>query len=91
MAEVSDVVRTRRVEVVDDGGVVRIVLGVLGEGGGPIFGLMVQDENGRCRAWVLHDGAAAEVGLDFGGNTVGALGVSDTGAPYLFLDHTDIS
>jgi hypothetical protein len=91
VAEVSDVVRARRIEVVDDEGRVRVVIGLLGQGDSPIFGLVVQDESGHGRGWVQHDGAAAEVGLDFGGNTVAALNVSDSGRPRLFMDYTAIS
>jgi len=54
-------------------------------GEGPIFGLTVQDENGRERAWVLQDGPCAEVGLGFGGNTVAALSVGHDGEPDMFL------
>jgi hypothetical protein len=86
VAEASDVVRTRRIEVVDEEGRVRVVLGLLGHGEVPIFGLRVRDENGRDRAWVQHDGAAAEVGLDFGGDTVASLSVSDDGTTGLYLE-----
>lgn len=86
MAEVSDVIRTRRLEVVDERGRVRVVLGFIGRGEGPIFGVAIQDESGRGRVWMLHDGAAAEVGLDHGGNVVAALSVADNGTPSLFLE-----
>ena len=86
MAEVSDVVRTRRVEVVDEQGRVRAVLGLIGQDeSSTIWGLVVRDQNGRDRAWVIHDRELAEVALDFGGNTVASLTVSDTGEPSLFL------
>lgn len=87
MAEVSGVVRTRRVEVVDDGGRVRAVIGLIGrDEQTTIFGLVIRDANGRDRAWVYDyiDGAA-EIALDWGGDTAASLGVSDTGEPYLFL------
>jgi hypothetical protein len=34
---------------------------------------------------MIHDRELAEVALDFGGNTVASLTVSDTGEPSLFL------
>lgn len=85
MAEATEVVRTRRIEVVDDRGRVRVMIGMVGLGEGPIFGLVVQDENGRDRAWVQHEGPAAEVGLDHEGDTVAALRVDDDGDGHLFL------
>jgi len=86
MAEASEVVRTRRVEVVDEEGRVRAVLGLIGKDEfSTIWGLVVRDQDGRDRAWVLHDREGAEVALDFGGNTVASLSVSDTGEPGLFL------
>lgn len=87
MAEASDVVRTRRLEVVDDEGRVRVLAGLIGQDEQTtIFGLVVRDRNGRDRAWVYDyiDGAV-EIALDWGGDTVASLGVSDTGEPYLFL------
>lgn len=58
---------------------------MLGQGDSPIFGLVVQDETGRDRAWVQHDGPGAEVGLDHGGDTAIALTVSESGEPSLLL------
>ena len=85
MAEGSDVVRTRRIEVVDDEGRVRAVLGLLGQGDGETFGLVVRDGQGRDRAWVVAEAVTAEVGLDSGGETVAALTVDSLGGPDLFL------
>lgn len=87
MAEASDVVRTRRLEVVDDEGNVRVLAGLIHRDEmTTIYGLVVRDANGRDRAWVYeYDDGGAEVVLDFGGNTVASLGVSDTGEPYVFL------
>ena len=78
-------VRTQRIEVVDGDGRVRIVLGVLGQGDGDVFGIVVRDETGRDRAAMLHDGPAAEVALDFAGNTVAALTVAADGRAELVL------
>lgn len=86
MAESSEVVRTRRLEIVDGKGNVRVVAGFLGTGEGPIFGVAVRDGHGRDRVWVLHSQLGAEVGLDFDGDTVAALTVSDFGEPNLYLD-----
>lgn len=80
------VIQTRRVEVLDGAGNVRIVLGYIGQGTGDIFGVSVRDENGRDRAWLTSDGPASEVGLDHAGNTVAALSVDDAGFPRLFLE-----
>lgn len=85
MAEASDVVRTRRIEVVDDEGRVRVLIGLLGEGEGPVFGLVVEDAWGRTRVWAVHDGTAGEFGLDGEGRTVAALSVDDSGDPHLYL------
>lgn len=85
MAEASDVVRTRRIEVVDDEGQVRVVLGYLGEGDGPVYGMSLRDEHGHERLWVLHDRADAEVGLCHRGNIAAALTVSEWGQPFLYM------
>ena len=82
-------VRTRRLEVVDDG--VRVVAGMIHRDElVTIFGLVVRDENSRDRASVYeYDDGGAEMALDFGGNTVASLGVSDTGKPYLYFASDD--
>lgn len=78
--------RTRRVEVVDEAGRVRVVIGKLGPTpDGAVYGLAVLNEHGRHHIWVVSDGLWAEVGLDHEGNTVAAFSVSDTGEPNLFL------
>jgi hypothetical protein len=85
MAEASDVVRTKRVEVVDERGAVRVVIGLITAGEEEVVGIVVRDERGRDRAWLLHRGASAEVGLDHGGDTAAALAVADDGEARLFL------
>lgn len=78
-------IRATRIEVVDQAGRVRAVLGRLGESEHGVYGVAVCDENGRERAWLLHDGPAAEVGIDFDGNTVAALTVAADGRAELVL------
>lgn len=86
MAEASEVTRTRRVEVVDEEGRVRVLLGLIGrDTESEIWGLVVRDENGRDRTWIVHDGPVAEVALDFGGDTVASLCVGDDGEASLYL------
>ncbi|HEX7167498.1 MAG TPA: hypothetical protein VF230_11015 [Acidimicrobiales bacterium] len=77
-------VRTRRIEVVDAEGRVRVVVGNVGVTD-DIFGLVVRNGYGRDRVWMLAQERVAEVGLDHGGNTVAALSVSDEGDPALYL------
>ena len=72
-------VRAQRIEVTDDKGRVRLVLGRLGDSGHGVYGLAVRDDRGRDRCWVVQDGAAAEIGLDHDGNMVIAMRVSDDG------------
>lgn len=86
MAEASEVTRTRRVEVVDGDGRVRVLLGLIAHDElCEIWGMVVRDENGRDRLWAIHDGPTAEVALDFGGNTVASLCVGDDGEASLDL------
>lgn len=79
------VVRTQRVEVVDEQGWVRAVVGRVGRAEGDVFGITVVDTRGRQRAWVVADDSWAEVGLDHEGDTAAALGVNATGVPGLYL------
>jgi len=81
----SKTIRATRIEVVDKAGRVRLVLGCLGQGDGEVFGIVVRDEHGRDRAAMLHDGPAAEVALDFDGNTVAALTVAADGRAELVV------
>jgi hypothetical protein len=75
----SKVVRAERVEVVDSDGRVRLVLGLLGRGDDEVWGVAVRNAAGRDRVWMVAEGTTAEVGLDFGGNTVAALAVGEDG------------
>ena len=83
----ENLIRTRRLEVVDDKGRVRVAVGLIGQDEQTtIFGVVVRDVNGRNRAWAIdYDDGAAEFGLDWGGNTVAALSVDDSGEPSLYL------
>lgn len=81
----EDVVRTRRVEVVDEQGRVRAVVGRVGRAEGDVFGVTVIDSHGRQRVWVVAEDSWAEVGLDHEGDTAAALGVNDEGATELYL------
>lgn len=81
----ADVVRTRRVEVIDEQGRVRAVVGRIGRAEGDVFGVTAIDTRGRQRVWVVAEDSWAEVGLDHGGDTAAALGVNDEGVPELYL------
>ena len=84
MGKGTRTIRAERVEIVDKTGRVRVVLGKLGKGEGDVFGIVVRDENGRDRVWLVQDGAAAAVGLDHGGDTVASVSVG-AGPPRLWL------
>lgn len=72
-------VSTDRVEVVDAGGRVRLVLGDIGhpERPGEVFGVALLDHTGRQRAWLALDDNGPAFGLDRHGNAVVELGVDD--------------
>jgi hypothetical protein len=73
----TDVVRTRRLEIVDVVGRVRVVVGDIGGATPGVFGIAVLDEAGQHRAWLaLHDTGPALV-FDHEGNNVIHLGVED--------------
>ena len=85
MAEATDVVRTHRVEIIDNEGRVRLLLGLVGRGADEMWGVVVRNERGRDRAWLATDGPAAVVGFDHAGNLVASLGVDEDGMPDLYL------
>jgi hypothetical protein len=76
------VARVRRVEVVDDEGRVRLILGELGGLGPtlPVFGVAVVDAAGRHRSWLALDETGPALVFDQGGNGVIYLGVNDVGS-----------
>jgi hypothetical protein len=78
----GDVARVRRVEVVDDEGRVRLILGELGGLGPtlPVFGVAVVDAAGRHRSWLALDETGPALVFDQDGNGVVYLGVNDTGS-----------
>ena len=75
----SDVVRTTRIELVDEAGRVRAVLGRLdtSEPGTPAFGLALLDEAGCQRAWLTLERDGPVLAFDLAGNCVLTLGVDD--------------
>lgn len=75
----EQVVRTRRLEVLDARGNPRLVMGDLGGSAQPdeVFGLAVLDRNGRHRAWLSLDAAGVTLSFDRTGNAVLELGVHD--------------
>ena len=75
----AGVVRTRRVEVVDERGRPRLVLGDIGnpERPGEVFGIAVVDPAGHHRAWLALDDSGAALVFDRTGNAVAELGVDD--------------
>lgn len=81
------VVRTTRVELVDQGGAVRAVLGQLDspDPDAPVFGLALLDEAGRQRVWLSVDGSGPTLVFDLAGNNVITLGVNDPTADALHV------
>jgi len=72
-------VSVERVEIVDAGGRVRLVLGDIGnpDRPGEVYGIALLDNVGRQRAWLALDESGAALGLDRNGNAVVELGVDD--------------
>ena len=81
------VVRANRVELVDQDGAVRAVLGQLDspDPGAPVFGLALLDEAGRQRVWLSLDGSGPVLVFDLAGNNVITLGVNDPTADALHV------
>lgn len=93
----DQVVRARRLEILDSKGRVRAVLGDLApaQADSPDFGLALLDAQGARRAWLSLAPHGPVVGLDHSGNTVAEMGVTDsggdalgTGAYLVLSDHT---
>jgi len=63
---------------------VRLVLGMVGEGDHAIYGVLVRNEAGRDRAWMVADADTAQVGLDYQGDTAASLTVDYRGRVDLF-------
>jgi hypothetical protein len=81
------VIRTTRVELVDQDGAVRAVLGQLDspDPRAPVFGLALLDEAGRQRVWLSLDGSGPALVFDLAGNNVITLGVNDPTADALHV------
>lgn len=81
----DQVVRARRLEIVDADGRVRVVVGDLAppHGDSPDFGLALLDDQGARRAWLSLSPHGPVVGLDHTGNTVAEMGVTDAGGDAL--------
>lgn len=86
-ATAPGVVRATRVELVDQDGAVRAVLGQLDspDPGAPVFGLALLDEAGRQRVWLSLDGSGPALVFDLAGNNVITLGVNDPTADALHV------
>jgi hypothetical protein len=90
------VVRASRVEVVDEGGEVRAVLGPLEtpDPTTPVFGLALLDPHGRARVWLSVDANGPTQVFDLAGNNIVSLGVNDPTADALhvggYLHMTDL-
>jgi hypothetical protein len=95
--DTTDVVRTRRLEVVDEEGRVRMVCGSLDtpDPRGGLFGFALLDGDGRTRMWAAIDEAGPALVFDMAGNNVITMGVNDptsetlTVGPYLHLADVD--
>lgn len=84
MSAPEEVVRTRRIEVVDGHGRPRVVIGDLrpdagetGDAGDAMFGIALLDDQGRHRAWLGLHPHGAGLTFDRGGNAALELGVDD--------------
>jgi hypothetical protein len=80
----EEVVRTRRIEVVDGHGRPRVVIGDLGpdtgdagDAGNTMFGIALLDDHGRHRAWLGLHPHGAGLTFDREGNAALELGVDD--------------
>lgn len=82
MAE-QDVVRVRRLEIVDDRGRVRIVVGLLGHGEEAVYGLRVDDPAGRAGADLAVEGPTTQLSLWHDGNERAAVTVDAWGEGHL--------
>jgi hypothetical protein len=82
-----DVVRTTRVELVDDDGRVRVLLGPLDspDPATPVFGLALLDPAGRPRVWLGLDVTGPSQVFDLAGNNLITLGVNDPTADALHV------
>lgn len=89
--EVLDVVRARRVEVVDDEDRVRLVLGEMGDG---VAGISVRSAEGRERASLLVHDTGVSLAFKADGDEVLVLGVIDhvpaAGDPGAFIVLCDV-
>lgn len=76
-----DVLRARRVELVDDLGEARIVLGNLALDVDDDYwpGVAIRSPEGRDRAWLMLHADGVQLEFDMGGNVVAGLGVLDPG------------
>lgn len=75
-ADASAVVRTRRLEIVDNNGRVRAVLAADRdpyEDDVTVIGLELLDEDGSARAWLVDVGGVAQLALALGGDQVAVL------------------
>ena len=76
---IEDVVRARRLEILDDSDRVRAIVGRLAGGGQreAVIGIAVLDPRGRRRAWLAFDASGPALVFDHAGNNVLYLGVDD--------------
>lgn len=81
MSAPDEVLRARRIEVVDSRGRTRAVVGDLGgaDQSEQVFGIALVDPDGRHRAWLALDEHGTVLGFDRTGNAVLELGVDDGG------------
>lgn len=77
----EQVIRTRRIEVVDGRGRIRAVLGDLSGSAQPeeVFGIALVDLDGHHRAWLAIDEHGTVLAFDRSGNAVLELGVDEGG------------
>lgn len=84
MADDTDTLRVRRVEVVDHRGRVRVVIGAL-DAEYAMFGICVRDTDGAGRGYLYTDFGGVEMGLAANGNDILQARVSDDGFGWVIL------
>lgn len=84
MADDTDTLRVRRVEVLDHRGRVRVVIGAL-DAEYAMFGICVRDTESAERAYMYTDFGGAEIGLAAGGQDIFEARVADDGFGWVIV------
>ena len=83
----EQVVRARRLEILDGAGRVRAIVGELDSTGAPSpnFGLVLLDDRGQQRAWLSLGQQGPVLAFDESGNAAVEVGVNDAGSDALHV------